>query len=339
MVLVYCAKDKAGRWAPRPCLHLHFAIWTIFFSSLITLRHLWKKSNSNYPVGHLYYIPRRHWELFSTKSSILLFKITVSKGKTRWSRKLSAHSYLENRTHAECSSLVNFTGVLTFDLPYISMLLSAPFHTPTALLLRNSFDVYPNYFIDSLDWTWFLILWAQNQGCDLSSPVAFHFTSIVCPAPYKQGKAIGDGGDRDGLSSLPIPQNPIEAQLVTFSTVVMAEGERRWTLAHEREWKPRVGLDMLALLSTIQTTASFHINPGSCVVSDWKTNGSPRVPVGTKLQHTNHPASPGFSKHSVGSPAISHCFPHRVKSEQLSTVGTPSCTCVGAYHPHGSILS
>jgi hypothetical protein len=57
--------------------------------------------------------------------------------------------------------------------------------------------------------------------------VAFHFTSIVCPAPYKQGKAIGDGGDRDGLSSLPIPQNPIEAQLVTFSTVVMAEGERR----------------------------------------------------------------------------------------------------------------
>lgn len=55
-------------------------------------------------------------------------------------------------------SPVDFTGVLTFDLPQVSVLLSAPFHTPTELLLRNSFDIYPRCIIDPLDAAWFLTL-------------------------------------------------------------------------------------------------------------------------------------------------------------------------------------
>lgn len=57
--------------------------------------------------------------------------------------------------------------------------------------------------------------------------MVFHFASIVYTSPYEQGENIGDGGDSDSLSSLPIPQNPMEAQLVTFSIILMAEGERR----------------------------------------------------------------------------------------------------------------
>lgn len=68
--------------------------------------------------------PRGHSEMLSTESAHFL-NHSISNGRTRWERKTNTRKTELNKS----GSLVHFTGVLTFALPYFSTLLHAPIYT------------------------------------------------------------------------------------------------------------------------------------------------------------------------------------------------------------------